>query len=290
MTLWLTEQYPFVSKYLPLCVWVRPGREAAARDLAKKDLVFIYEVVRNTETGEGPGAKSVIYLVEVTELVHKKEGDFIRVANAKEIAKGNCPRHDLLKILKRKSIQSMGPLNSKLMKLNDKQFDQIATYFPKFKSKIASFEEEAIAAFESSNQKRGQEFASKEVRDIIERYSMDKAKNYFSNNGYHVEDHHTTSPYDLLCRRKKEEYYIEVKGTQSKGNQVLLTANEVRWIDLHPQNMKLFILHSIEVAKKQNKLTASGGEVLVIEPWKLRRENLLPIGYRYDLSDNSNNS
>ncbi len=36
-------------------------------------------------------------------------------------------------------------------------------------------------------------------------------------------------PFDLLCIRDSETLFVEVKGTQSNGEAVFLTRNEVQW-------------------------------------------------------------
>jgi len=144
-------------------------------------------------------------------------------------------------------------------------------------------EAEAITAFGASHQEHGQEFASKEVREIIEKYSMEEAKKYFSARGFRVEDCHKTSPYDYKCIKDGEAFFLEVKGSTSSGSQILLTANEVRWMKLHPKTMKLFVLHSIQLTGVPTKLKASGGTTWVVEPWKLNLDKLVPIGYTYKL-------
>ncbi len=282
MTFWLTVQFPPVSHNNP-GVWVRPWKEIAAQDLAKNDLVFVYETNYDRENRIGGGASAVVSLIEITERVHQTGEKWVKVANGVEKAQGNCPHDKLLNIIGYGRIQSMGPKNAKLMPINEQIFEQISAYFPDYRSDYSKSAEEAVETFENTRQGRGQAFALKEVRDIIEKYSMEKAKGYFKGLGYKVDDHHKNRPYDLKCSGNGEEYFVEVKGTQSNGNQILLTPREVDWVNAHKKSMKLFILHSIDLSGKTPQLIASAGEILVIEPWKLNKNNLNPIGYTYDL-------
>lgn len=147
MTLWLTEQYPFLSERREQNgVWVRPGKEDAARDLQSGDLVFIYEVFKDRDTGRTGGAKAVKFLIKVTEILRREEENWIRLADAELLAEGKCPHDDLLRILNRRGLRSLGPLNSKLIKLSETQFEQIAGYFPSYKTRLAVAEEKAVDA------------------------------------------------------------------------------------------------------------------------------------------------
>jgi hypothetical protein len=84
-------------------------------------------------------------------------------------------------------------------------------------------EESAIEALERQ-QARGQGFQlDKRTRKAIEDYAMDAAKRYFETEGFEVEDRSRTMPFDLVCHRGHEVLYVEVKGTQSEGKEIILT-------------------------------------------------------------------
>jgi len=284
MTYWLTEQDPFVlDRKSDNGVWVRPGKENAAQNLAKGDLVYVYEVFRSRDTGESGGAMAVVLLSEVTARVHRDEDRWIRIAETRPIAEGKCLHDDLLRILDRKRIQSLGPMNSKLMEIDDEQFEQIADYFPTYKTVKQTAEEEAIITYADTRRSHGQGFAPKEIRDIIEAYSMEKAKKHFSDKGYVVDDRSKYKPYDLCCQKNGEEYFVEVKGTQGTASEILLTNNEVQWANAHYKSMILLIVHSLEVKTASNNLNASGGEIRIINRWKPSNKDLSPIAFRYKL-------
>ncbi|GAB3875426.1 DUF3578 domain-containing protein [Terrabacter terrigena] len=96
-----------------------------------------------------------------------------------------------------------------------------------------------------------------------------------------VKDVGATSSYDLDARRGDERLYVEVKGTTSLGEEVILTRNEV---DLHraqhPNNM-LVVVSSIDLDRDVTPPLASGGNVRVESPWLIAEESLSPMAYRY---------
>ena len=54
-----------------------------------------------------------------------------------------------------------------------------------------------------------------------------KASEHYSDLGWSVGDVSLSESYDLRCTRQGEELHVEVKGTTSQGERVLLTRNEV---------------------------------------------------------------
>jgi hypothetical protein len=88
-----------------------------------------------------------------------------------------------------------------------------------------------------------------------------------------------TQSYDLVCKRGKKEFHVEVKGTTTSGDAVVLTNGEVK----HAQDIQnacvLFIVHSIKLRMKK----ASGGKSVVMSPWRLKQVHLTPISFIYRL-------
>jgi len=58
-----------------------------------------------------------------------------------------------------------------------------------------------------------------------------------------------------------------VKGTQTSGNSVFLTRNEVDFARAHKDLMVLFVVHSVEVHHSGAGLVAAGGIERVVAPW-----------------------
>jgi len=119
------------------------------------------------------------------------------------------------------------------------------------------------------------------ARVAIERHAMNVATKFYESKGYAVEDHSASKPYDLLCKRKKERLYVEVKGTKTAGEQVLLTANEVDFASRNHKQMALFLLHSIKTSR--DGLRAYGGRRRIVHPWRPKEEDLKPISYFYSI-------
>jgi hypothetical protein len=75
---------------------------------------------------------------------------------------------------------------------------------------------------------RGQRWSeSPAVRRAIELHAMQAAVEYYTGQGWSVEDVSAFCPYDLHCERDDRVLRVEVKGTTSTGERVLLTRNEV---------------------------------------------------------------
>ena len=112
---------------------------------------------------------------------------------------------------------------------------------------------------------------------------MAAAKEYFRGKGYELDDHSKNRPYDLLCSRGRKVLYVEVKGTQTDGSEIILTNGEVEFARRHQGQMVLFILHSIEVSNVNNKLLLCGGKRTLIRPWIVDEGRLMPLSFKYGL-------
>ena len=77
---------------------------------------------------------------------------------------------------------------------------------------------------------------------------------------------------------------IEVKGTTSRGESILVTAGEVRaQRNAHPNN-GLVIVHSIELTKSEHGPIAKGGVLVALMPWNILDAALDPLAYSYKLA------
>ena len=77
--------------------------------------------------------------------------------------------------------------------------------------------------------------------------------------------------------------YVEVKGTTSLGEEVILTANEVQ---LHTDNFLdtlLAIVHSISLDRSGEVPVATGGTLRIITPWVPEADAHKAIAYRYSV-------
>ena len=121
------------------------------------------------------------------------------------------------------------------------------------------------------------------LRKEIEKYSVDKAIRYFRNEGYSVKNVGNFKSFDLECIKDGVVLHVEVKGTQTTGQSVILTINEVKNANKHPT--ALYILHSIKVKMARKKYTLSNGIERVFNPWEISSQGqLTPLSYSYKIN------
>lgn len=121
------------------------------------------------------------------------------------------------------------------------------------------------------------------VRRVVEEHAMKLAEAYFASLFDSVK--RKGKPYDLCCTKKDSVFYVEVKGTQTEGTEILLTPNEVEFANKHRGEMGLFLVANINVSEKHGKVVASGG-VTHFEPnWVIDERRLSPLGYTYSLPE-----
>lgn len=150
----------------------------------------------------------------------------------------------------------------------------------KISSREDEIQEDILTAEHSSG---GQGFQSDvEVRLMIESHAMDICKKHYSDKKYVVEDVSANCPYDFIIKKNGLSRFVEVKGTQTKGDTIILTKNEVELSRTQGNSMALFIVHSIVMNKKTVK--KGSGVVSIIEPWKVSNDRLTPISFTYRLS------
>ncbi|MCP1850279.1 MULTISPECIES: protein NO VEIN domain-containing protein [unclassified Bradyrhizobium] len=143
-------------------------------------------------------------------------------------------------------------------------------------------DEVEAAAEESLARISGQGFARTAAqRKAIEDHSMAVAKRYFRRKDYQVEDVSTNRSYDLACRKGSRVLHVEVKGTTTAGEQIVLTANEVRHAKNPRNHCVLFVLHGITLHGRK----ASGGTIALQHPWKPADGRLKPITFVYRLDN-----
>ena len=125
-----------------------------------------------------------------------------------------------------------------------------------------------------------------EARKAIEMHAMREAEAYFHGVlGYEIQDVSGSRPFDLLCTKQDEEIRVEVKGTTTPGEDVVLTRNEVKHAKANAGRVALFVVHSIRIEQKGARWVASGGERRVLHPWDLLDERLKAMCYTYSLPE-----
>jgi hypothetical protein len=144
--------------------------------------------------------------------------------------------------------------------------------------------DDAAVEAQERSQARGQGFLlDGRLRKALEDHAMNAAKRHFESLGYEWEDHSKGEPYDLRCSRAQEVLYVEVKGTQTDGREIILTAGEVEFGRRHKGQMGLFVLHSIEVSEEDGGFVMGKGERRLILPWDVELSTLKPVSFVYGL-------
>ena len=151
---------------------------------------------------------------------------------------------------------------------------------PSYAEAIA-VDDAALEVLEKSHAKSQGFVLDSETRRALEDHAMDAAKQHFRSLGYAVEDHSKDHPYDLRCAGQQGVLYVEVKGTQTNGDGILLTAGEVEFARRHKGEMALFLLHSIDMS--QDRGAVSNGTKRLIVPWNVDEGGLKPISFEYEV-------
>jgi hypothetical protein len=78
------------------------------------------------------------------------------------------------------------------------------------------------------------------IRKAVEMHAMGRTQKEFESRGYEVKDVSKKEPYDRHCTKSDEVKYVEVKGTQTGGTDIVLTAGEVNFMSLeHGQSSSI---------------------------------------------------
>lgn len=72
------------------------------------------------------------------------------------------------------------------------------------------------------------------VRKAIENAAQDRLMEYYRDRGWTVMDTRQNRPYDAEAVSGADRIYLEAKGTQSRGDSVIVTRNEVNHARQHP--------------------------------------------------------
>ncbi len=118
-------------------------------------------------------------------------------------------------------------------------------------------------------------------RQVLERYAMQMARAYFSTRWQEVLDVSARCSFDLLCRSGAEELRVEVKGTTTSGDQIVLTRREVA--EAETPGYVLFVVSEVLIEEIAGEIRASGGTARMIDAWSRGHHTLEPIAFRVAL-------
>lgn len=142
----------------------------------------------------------------------------------------------------------------------------------------------AVASIAKALPGGGQGFGlTAKERAVIERHAMTAASAHLMTLGYKLKDVSQSSLYDKEATKIEEVIKVEVKGTTSGVDRILMTANEVRLHqESHPNNA-LIVVYDI-VLQRGDPPSASGGSIAIWHTWALDASALVPLSYQYRLS------
>ncbi|WP_239564373.1 MrcB family domain-containing protein [Saccharothrix algeriensis] len=121
-------------------------------------------------------------------------------------------------------------------------------------------------------------------RLAIERRAVLLATEHLRVNGYRVKDVGAQESYDLDARRADEHLFVEVKGTTTTWtptSEIILTRKEVELHEREYPNTMLVVVSGIALDRSTDPPGASGGVLHVVHPWRIARERLTAVSYRY---------
>lgn len=157
--------------------------------------------------------------------------------------------------------------------------------WPSEQEEIQSF----IRGMEASQgkQRPGQGYGTNPtLRQAIERYAMQKAIEHYAQQGWQATDVSMTQSYDLFCvHHDGRQLRVEVKGTTSHGQQVLLTRNEVLHARQHFPHVALYVHAEIRIVHASPIPICMGGHPIILESWHPDEEALMPLAYTYVLPE-----
>jgi Domain of unknown function (DUF3883) len=138
----------------------------------------------------------------------------------------------------------------------------------------------SVLAELAGQRSEGQGYESHDPRrKAIEDHAMKKAIAHYRKQGWTVVDVSAKRSYDLLCKRGRQRLHVEVKGTTSAGESVLLTKNEVQHARGTYPHVALYVVAGIRVGGDPPR--ASGGRASRHEPWNIEEGELEALGYEY---------
>ena len=168
-----------------------------------------------------------------------------------------------------------------VFKISSEQWQKLVMLLGGWRSGERSPSEAAVEAAVIARAKSQGFQVDSAVRKAVEEYAMKRAEEHFVSLYSSIK--RKGKPYDLCCTKKASVLYVEVKGTQTEGTEILLTPNEVEFANEHRGEMALFLVSNVDVSAKDGKVFASGGVTHVEPNWVIDMSRLSPLGYSYSL-------
>ena len=131
----------------------------------------------------------------------------------------------------------------------------------------------------------GQGFGlSPRERQVVEIHAMSRARQYLAVTWDQITDVSSRMSYDLHCKSGDETLRVEVKGTTTLGEKVVLTKNEVR--ESLDAGYALYVVSEIELDRSETEAPrATGGCGRYYVNFRAEDHTLTPISFTCELDD-----
>ncbi|TRL38004.1 MrcB family domain-containing protein [Rhizobium straminoryzae] len=147
-------------------------------------------------------------------------------------------------------------------------------------------QEEIVTAMRGRRSGSGQGFGlTADERKAVEVHAMNVVERHFGSQGYVCENKSASRPYDFVLKKDDELIIVEVKGTTSSGDHILMTSNEVAAHEAYFPNNALCLVRDIDLVRQRNgaKPVASGGSLTVYHAWDVKSCERKAIAYQVKL-------
>ena len=104
------------------------------------------------------------------------------------------------------------------------------------------------------------------LRKIIEDAAQDRLMQHFLDDDWVVTDTHLNRPYDAVAVKNGKTLYLEAKGTQSRGESVIVTRNEVEHARSHPGECVVGVWSGIRIVDGEVDPNCGGFRLLDFDP------------------------
>jgi hypothetical protein len=123
---------------------------------------------------------------------------------------------------------------------------------------------------------------TKPEQDEVERRAMEVVREDYEERAWAVKDVHRHRPYDLECQKGHQEHHVELKGLTGPPIAVEVTRGEVTHARTCSHRAVLAVVSQIKLRRGRSPI-ATGGSLRIDEPWRITREALEPLRYKYML-------
>jgi hypothetical protein len=156
-------------------------------------------------------------------------------------------------------------------------FDRVRATILKFgNGKARDSKNDAIHAADAVIRGQGFQYDVR-FRRLIERHAMARVMKLLKQKYEAVEDRSSECSFDFLCRIGGKERLVEVKGTTTVGEIVLLSRAECELASR--ERVDLYVVRNIVIEDRDGKPKTIGGTVDTIPDWGRRGFHSKPLGF-----------